>query len=568
MYVKKLYIIDMEALDKKQICKDYTDSSIGVESLALKYHVGKLKIKAILSEAGIPIKKRGNQNHKERFIVNDWKIDKYPIVEGKHYIAIDKNNGFKTLDFNNKAGVLTTHIKKEYGVVVPTLYDRRKYYMRTGNYWWEQWFDIRLVENKQTKKCPYCGWETVDVENKSGVFECHLLNEHGVTVEEYVKEYPNELDYFNKYKTKLLRETKLLKDDNHVVCPYCGQKYEKLTEAHLISCAGISMSEFRKIHPGFKILSNNMYNQTMEAHKLSNLTVSKNRFISKYEKEIQDYLTNHGVTFEPNRQILIGKEIDILIEDKKIGIEFDGLKFHTEFFGKKSHGYHLEKTIKCNEKGYGLIHVFEDEYVNHKDIVLSKIGHALGFDKSLPKIGGRCCDVKHIIKSEAEIFLNKYHIQGFASSTCYYGAYYKKELVCVMCFKHGNLKSSDWELTRFASNSKYQYQGVASKMFKHFIKEHNPDKVISFADRRWTLDMNSNLYTKIGFQLETIGRPDYRYYNEKVNRYERIHKTRFMKSKLIKKYGFPESMTEWEMARELGYDRIWDCGLIKYVYKK
>jgi hypothetical protein len=26
-------------------------------------------------------------------------------------------------------------------------------------------------------------------------------------------------------------------------------------------------------------------------------------------------------------------------------------------------------------------------------------------------------------------------------------------------------------------------------------------------------------------------------------------------------------MTELEMARALGYDRIWDCGLIKYVYK-
>ena len=33
-----------------------------------------------------------------------------------------------------------------------------------------------------------------------------------------------------------------------------------------------------------------------------------------------------------------------------------------------------------------------------------------------------------------------------------------------------------------------------------------------------------------------------------------------------KKYGFDKSMTELEMARELGYDRIWDCGLIKYVY--
>ena len=29
-----------------------------------------------------------------------------------------------------------------------------------------------------------------------------------------------------------------------------------------------------------------------------------------------------------------------------------------------------------------------------------------------------------------------------------------------------------------------------------------------------------------------------------------------------------ENMTETEMAKALGYDRIWDCGLIKYVWKK
>ena len=27
-------------------------------------------------------------------------------------------------------------------------------------------------------------------------------------------------------------------------------------------------------------------------------------------------------------------------------------------------------------------------------------------------------------------------------------------------------------------------------------------------------------------------------------------------------------MTETEMVKELGYDRIWDCGLIKYVWKR
>ena len=51
------------------------------------------------------------------------------------------------------------------------------------------------------------------------------------------------------------------------------------------------------------------------------------------------------------------------------------------------------------------------------------------------------------------------------------------------------------------------------------------------------------------------------------NKYKRIHKMKLNKKSLSKKYGFPLSMTETEMAKELGYDRIWDCGLIKYVWK-
>jgi hypothetical protein len=136
-----------------------------------------------------------------------------------------------------------------------------------------------------------------------------------------------------------------------------------------------------------------------------------------------------------------------------------------------------------------------------------------------------------------------------------------------MSFKNGNVKSKDWELTRFASDYHYVCRGVGGKLFKRFIKDINPERVISFADRRWTVDMHANLYTKLDFIIDKIGRPDYRYYNERVDRYKRVHKMSFVKDKLIKKYGFPKEMTEWEMARELGYDRIWDCGLIKYVWK-
>lgn len=47
-----------------------------------------------------------------------------------------------------------------------------------------------------------------------------------------------------------------------------------------------------------------------------------------------------------------------------------------------------------------------------------------------------------------------------------------------------------------------------------------------------------------------------------------MHKFGFRKNILNKKYGLPLSMTESEMTRELNCSRVYDCGLIKYVWKK
>lgn len=553
-------------IDEGLVCKEYKETNIGVESLALKYHVGKLKIKEILSKNGIALKGRGKQPLKDVFIVSDWKIEKYSEKYGYHYVAIDKENGYKTTDWKNKAGVLTTHIEKTYGIETPTLYDRRLYYMRTGNYWWEQWFDIVLEKDEEVKKCPYCEWTTTDIENMSGAFEQHLKKVHGKTLNDYLTENEEDYTYFKKRGERIVKPEQL-DDNNSVKCPICGNYYERLTLTHMEKYHNIKLSEFRKLYPEYPVMSPKNLQQALDVQKLGNLTVSKSRFVSKYEKELQDFLTENGVEFECNRQILIGKEIDILVEDKKIGIEFDGLKFHTEFFGKKSHDYHLEKTLKCNEKGYGLIHIFEDEYVNHKGIVLSKLRHILGLDYGFEKVYARKCSVNEIMKSDAEQFLNKNHIQGFVSSTVYLGAFHDGQLVSVMTFKHNTVKNKGWELSRFATDNEKRVIGIGGKLFKYFLKNYNPDYVFSYADRRWTVDINDNLYTKIGFSMDKASAPDYSYYNEKVDRYRRFHKMLLAKDKLIKKYGFPDTMTEREMTRELGYDRIWNCGLVKYVYR-
>lgn len=554
-------------VDEQAIVKEYL-SYVGLEKVALHNGVGKKRAREILLKNGVKLRDIHSERMEHNYVVPDWRIEKYPPKEGYHYIAVAKDGKYTTNDYQNGGGFLTSYIKKTYGIEKPTLYDRREYYKKTGNYWWEQWFDIKLVEDVDTKKCPYCDWETVDVENKSGAFEVHLRECHNMTKEEHLKAHPEDIDYFSKYKERLNHLKKLQKKENFVYCPICGERFEKITYSHL-KLHNISIEEFREKYPEAKVMSDAMMKQTIEAVKMGNLVVSKKRFISKYERELRDFLKENGVDFEANRQILIGREIDILIPSRKIGIEFDGLKWHTEWFGKKRHNYHLDKTIECNKQGYGLIHIFEDEYVNSRDIVYHKLSHILHLDENLPRIMARKCIVKEIYKNDAETFLEKYHIQGFSRATVYLGCYYGDILIGVMTFKHGNIKNDCWELTRFATDYHYNCVGVGGKMFKFFVRNFNPDKVISFADRRWTVDPYNNLYTNMGFALEKFGAPDYRYYKDASKndlKHQRIHKMLFNKKKLSKKYGFPLTMTETEMAKELGYDRIWDCGLIKYVW--
>ena len=181
-------------------------------------------------------------------------------------------------------------------------------------------------------------------------------------------------------------------------------------------------------------------------------------------------------------------------------------------------------------------------------------------DNNLPKIMGRKCVVKQITYGDSLEFLDLYHIQGGVKASIYLGAYYNEELIAVMTFKKENDKK--WELTRFSSNFRYICQGIGGKIFKYFVRNYNPYEVKSFADRRWTPMAEDNIYVKLGFELKSSLRPDYYY----VINGKRVHKFNCRKKRLNQKFGLPLTMTENEMTNELGYSKIWNCGLIKYVW--
>lgn len=329
--------------------------------------------------------------------------------------------------------------------------------------------------------------------------------------------------------------------------------------------------EYKNIHNKVSILcpKHGEFWQTPDNHIQGKSCPKCANQLSNAEEEIYEYccsLVGHKNVIQRDHSVINPLELDIYIPSLNLAIEYNGLRWHSEKFGK-DRNYHLNKLKMCNNKGIRLIQIFEDEYINEKDIVFAKIQHLLNTDTDKHKVYGRKCEIMPISKQEAEIFLNKYHIQGFSGSTIHLGALYNKELIAVMSFRKEAKNTLKYELTRFASNYNYVCCGVGGKLFKYFINNYECTEIKSFADRRWTINTDNNIYTQLGFDFIYNTEPDYRYFRESDG-IVRHHKFNFRKDRLHNKFGLSLNMTENEMVNALGYTKIYDCGLIKYVWTK
>lgn len=425
---------------------------------------------------------------------------------------------------------------------------------------------------------------------------CPKCNHKNLSLEELIVEFNkvhnNYYDYSLVTKGKLKTKVKIICPKHGVFeqsatkhlkgqgCPLCWHErhgeMSKVTKEEYIERANeihgnkydYSKVELNGLHSKIKIIcpKHGEFEQLAYDHLNGHGCPSCSVMLSSGEEEIYNFISNligKENVERRNRNILDGKEIDIFIPSLKIGIEYNGIVWHSEKFNKGKY-YHLEKTEKCFEKGIKLYQIFEDEYEEHKEIILGKIKHLLNKTDGIEHVPARKTVIKNIDINTSKEFLSKFHIQGYGKASVYLGCYYNDELVGVMTFKKDD--ADKWELTRFATNYNYICVGVSGKLLKYFTDKYNPIEIKTFADRRWTIDKDNNLYTKIGFELDKIEAPDYRYTNG-AGQFRR-HKFNFRKNALSKKYELPLTMTENEMCKQLGFYKVWDCGLFKYVWKK
>ena len=189
--------------------------------------------------------------------------------------------------------------------------------------------------------------------------------------------------------------------------------------------------------------------------------------------------------------------------------------------------------MMTEETGYPLI-ITEDRWIRQREMMEARL---LAHLETFSQAYARNCEVRRIEKAEAQEFLNKHHSYGDAACKYRYGLFLKrhtghiaeeirsldcaqeekgcimleeKRLIAVATFSNARrwikegqeIRSYEW--TRYASLPDLRVSGGMGKMLKAFIKDVQPDDIMSYADLEWS---EGDVYERLGFTAEARKEP-------------------------------------------------------------
>lgn len=316
-------------------------------------------------------------------------------------------------------------------------------------------------------------------------------------------------------------------------------------------------------------------------HKTDSIDCIK-RVKSSMEDEVYELIRTCRPDLEiitNTRKVISPLELDIYIPKLKLAFECNPTITHNSTTGMtwlgtkpKSKHYHYDKSVACVEQGVFLFHIFGYEWKYRHSIIISMIKNLI--DANSEKIYARKCVVKEVPVNVANDFLELNHRQGNTVSKIRLGLYYNDELVSLMTF--GKMRStmgtdnSDltdcWELSRFCSKLNTTVIGGASKLFKHFCKNYNPNRIRSFSDNSHT---KGNLYLDLGFDRIRVSKPSYVWVNAKTDQaYHRMNAQKRNIKRFLGDDNIDLSETEVQIMSAHGFVQVYDSGTSLWEWKK
>lgn len=283
--------------------------------------------------------------------------------------------------------------------------------------------------------------------------------------------------------------------------------------------------EFKYLFDG-----NNKYILNSEIYKIEEYS---NKHVKSCNEEcIYQYIKNiySGTIIQHTRKIIKPYELDIYLPEINLAIEYNGMYWHNA--NNVSENYHFNKTKLCEQKEIRLIHIFEDEWINHKDICNSIICSALNTYSKV--ILDKDCKIKEITTDMTNNFLSENDLLGPIENSSYIrlGLFYNNELVQVICIDNSN-------------NNFIQIIRMCTK--KYFKIENNYLKILNYLHYKelyYYADLTKFDKTQFNnFEVIKYIEYSYFYYNDKLERFynENIDIQNYYKiydcGKLLLRYG-------------------------------
>lgn len=326
-------------------------------------------------------------------------------------------------------------------------------------------------------------------------------------------------------------------------------------------------------------------NDLATTHPASHPKTAK-RYQMRLTEMVQALVPGSTVLSDDHTVLPSGKELDIVVPDHHLAIEFNDIFSHSEqaVFERhakpRPHSYHAHKTREASSQGYQLVHVWEDDWLHQRELVLRALAHRLhAVDHLLdvlPDINPLACQrlyarnltVKLVHGGVARRFWQDNHLQGPVHCTVNIGLYDQNNVLRALLGigrkNHGSrvsLPDGTWDIQRYATLG--VIVGGFTKLLAHAETLVSVDTWTSWSDDDIS---DGGMYQAAGFVVDKRQAPSYSYVGRKT-RWERVHRSTYTKQRFINDpdLTYQSGQTEHEAALANKLYRIYDAGKTRWV---
>jgi hypothetical protein len=196
-------------------------------------------------------------------------------------------------------------------------------------------------------------------------------------------------------------------------------------------------------------------------------------------------------------------------------------------------------------------------------VVLNLVADTLNIQNREALDASKCKIVELDSKTFKE-FINENNLMKGVNCFVRLGLEYNNSIVSVMGFnrpsvaKGGNPNNDDFELVRWCDSKNLIIGDCFNYLLNYFDKNYSYTNLYCYGNKRFPV---FDALLNSGFRVDSESRPNYWYV---IRNYKnRMHRFSYRKNE-----NDNPDLTEWENRQLQGYDRIWDCGSIKFIKRR